>query len=387
MEKEFLFRGGETSMAKKRRKRKRVQRARSRQNALWLRFVTVFVCVVAAVLLIGTFFLLQAGEKKEKSNDGGGEAASGTQGNTASAPAAGDTEERKQEASDAYQEFLEGKREVCLDNDEILFSGLESGKSYYLADLLQSVTGDMQQMHGGAEGWNTKIGKLQYAYLDCGKDGIEELALRFYGIDLYSADDDSDKTCVIVYEDGKLFLRYGYESWARSATTLYYYGYINGSGSGGAAHAIGEEMLLDASGKAHALCNWDIFWGSDIASMTPYYAEQYDISSMYRTAFGEEETETGNISLEYYVIGEEEYFIFLSEEEMGEKENQFVELCKQAGMRFVTAEELEQYTDMRIGELGLDKTCLEQTELTWQEVDNPAYAEYLRGAETEGDGD
>lgn len=365
-------------MAKGNKGRKK-RRNKKRQNTLWLSFVTVFVCVLAVSLVVGTVFLLRFGERAQEIpvvQEAGqplqdGRSTPGSAGGSAAGNAAPPAEA----ALAAFQEFLDGKRDVIMDYE----TAAGRGKSFYLADLLKNITDDMRQMHAGVEGWNDRIGKLQYAYLDCAGDGIPELALKFVGLDIYSADDDSDMIDVIVYENGKLFCRYETQSWARSATSLYYYGYVSGSGSAGAAHMTGEEVILDMSGKPHTLCRWDIFQGGDIGTMTPYYAEKYDISSMYHTVFGDDPgADDPERSLGYYVVGEEEYFSFFTEGEMGEREKQFTGLCEQAGMKFTTEEEVGRYEDGLLAGLGIGRSCLERREPEWTDVDNTVFTEYIR---------
>lgn len=374
-------------MAKGKKGRKK-KKGKRKQNTLWLSFVTVFVCVLAVSLVVGTVFLLRIGERSQQNTgvqDAGKPAHNGNASGTQDvltiqkdtgedmAGSAAHFSDTAEEALTAFEEFLEGKRQVCVEQE----ASVNYGKNCFLADLLQGITEDMKEKHAGAQGWNDKISRLQYAYLDCGNDGIPELALRFEGMELYSADDDSDLTAVIVYENGNLFCRYEAQSWARSVTDLYYYGYAPGSGSAGAAHMVGEETLLDTAGRPHTLCRWNAFLSGEIAAMTPYYAEKYDISSMYHSVFREMEPVCEG-ELDYYEIGGEEYFSFSTEGEPGEREKQFVELCRQAGMKFPTTEELEQYKGSILTALELDQNCLERKEPDWKEVDDPAYAEYFR---------
>ena len=61
---------------------------------------------------------------------------------------------------------------------------------------------------------------VEYAYIDCGNDGVEELAVRFVGMGIYEPGDDSTVVYVIKEIDGQLEYCYKYQTWARSETTL-----------------------------------------------------------------------------------------------------------------------------------------------------------------------
>ena len=65
-------------MAKGKKGRKK-KKGKKNQNTLWLSFVTVFVCVLALSLVIGTVFLLRIGERTQQKT-GSGDAGKPAQG-------------------------------------------------------------------------------------------------------------------------------------------------------------------------------------------------------------------------------------------------------------------------------------------------------------------
>lgn len=152
----------------------------------------------------------------------------------------------------AYEKFMKNESKVSFDrfmpknkknmDDKDLF---KKGSEYALSEVLSIVTANYFQNFT-----NKKIGYIDYSYIDCGKDGVNELVLCLNGMDLYSKDDSSTLVYIIKYIDGKLSLCYYYETWARSHSTLNEYGYCESGGSSGASN----------SGENYGLINKDGIW-------------------------------------------------------------------------------------------------------------------------------
>ena len=102
-----------------------------------------------------------------------------------------------------------------------------------------------------------RLDKIEYAYIDCGKDGIEELALHI----CTPGGDDWNEFIIIKEIDGVLEAVYSDIAWARSRKNLNEYGYFYNDGSGGAAYSGYSKEYVDGDGKRHFLYNdWTMGW-------------------------------------------------------------------------------------------------------------------------------
>ena len=147
-----------------------------------------------------------------------------------------------------YHEFLNNRAEVTFDlldvygTDSFFDSKTLQGNSYTLEKLTQILIANYQ------DSGNMEL-HIQYASIDCGKDGIPELALR---IDTPTVDDWSQFFVLKEY-DGQLKAVYTCNTWARSYLEVNVYGYISHYGSGGAATSYYQKDFVDADGKYHFL--------------------------------------------------------------------------------------------------------------------------------------
>lgn len=129
-----------------------------------------------------------------------------------------------------YESFLDN-RDVCYLTEEFCtydrerFYGVggeeenfKEGQAYFLSGLVEKLANRYDEGFIG--------GKISFAAIDCGMDGIEELALRFEGLD-----DWSDRGLILIFciRDGKLYLCHEFEDegwWGWNSTELFYSGYM-----------------------------------------------------------------------------------------------------------------------------------------------------------------
>lgn len=111
---------------------------------------------------------------------------------------------------ESYEKFMKNEMKVSCDcympkdfTGEALF---ENGSEYTLSEVL-----DIDTAHYFENSADKKIKSIDYSYIDCGKDGVNELVLRLNGMNIYDEDDDSTLVYIIKYIDGKLSFCYKYE--------------------------------------------------------------------------------------------------------------------------------------------------------------------------------
>lgn len=148
---------------------------------------------------------------------------------------------------EAYEKFLKNETKVSFDHfmptDNMGEAFYKNGREYTLLEVLDIVTSYYFKYST-----NSKIKYIDYSYIDCGRDGVNELVLRLNGLDIYNEDDDSTLVYIIKYIDGTLSLCYYYETWARSESTMNEYGYYQSGGSNGATNHSSDYGLIDKDG-------------------------------------------------------------------------------------------------------------------------------------------
>lgn len=159
---------------------------------------------------------------------------------------------------DVYEGFLQGTGALNLDYysqnrlsdaggasyvDDII-RDIPADRSYTLSEFEETLSGILHEEENYyPEG---DITEVEYAYLDCGADGIQELALRLKGP---FVDQQSELTLIIKEMDGRLQLIHAFVTWSRSFTEINEYGFLTGDGSNGATNHSSDAAYLDADGR------------------------------------------------------------------------------------------------------------------------------------------
>ena len=182
----------------------------------------------------------------------------------------------------AYEEFLTGKcRAVIADYiyTDTSYRGTfladaETGgwqkDSFSLRDLTDRILSEIVEYCG-----MEKEVELQYALIDCGNDGKKQLALRAYGLGIYSINEYSALTMVFDYKDGNVAMIYAADTWGRSDNELYKNGYVLGGGSGGADCHYVWEGIIGADGIYRKSFECHMETGQGFYEMS-YYGDVWD---------------------------------------------------------------------------------------------------------------
>ena len=194
---------------------------------------------------------------------------------------------------------------------------------------------------------------IQYTYLDCGNDGVEEIAIRFVGLDLYSPGDDSDLTMVITCNGKSPEVVFSCESWARSYTSPRYHGCIPSSGSAGAGDHPFDMQYLDADGNLHMVYDGQALGGWWFRDIEP---DIYD--AVFSSEPGAEVT--------HYEIDDADYYVMHSyDTSIDSLCEEYVSLCEQKGMRFVSDEEIDELIAEYAEKLGIEYDWMFEEEVEW----------------------
>lgn len=262
--------------------------------------------------------------------------------------------ESDREEAQAYESFLKGecKAEVSghyYSETEYLNPLSDNKEGFYFQDALKEVVeGIRDRCVDGME-------RIEYALIDCGNDGKPELALRFYGVSIYSMHDSSSVVMIFDCVDGQVELIYAVDAWARSSTDIYPDGYVQGGGSGGASTHYVSEGIIGADGVFRSVYEMCIESGGGFYEMKPYPYEENGEETLWATFFD-------------CTMGEEKvyaYEIADVQEDVRENIKSYIrENEEYMGVKFLTYEEMDALIDERALSLGVTKEMSER--LPWE---------------------
>lgn len=163
---------------------------------------------------------------------------------------AGQNDKKDSEGGEAFEAFLAGsgtlsfdyyKKNVFVEQEYLSYEdetikNCFSEKEYTLDEIKDSLN----------KNYDNSVGTVEYAYIDCGADGVKEMALRIQGT---FVEPDSSMTYVIKEMDSQLQVVYAYAGWARSSTDINEYGFVTGGGSNGASNHGYYAACVNADGR------------------------------------------------------------------------------------------------------------------------------------------
>lgn len=267
----------------------------------------------------------------------------------------------------------ENKYEKFLNDEEVLFfhkynhydyiddiKYFEEEKGYTLSEIVRILVEKYYEFSD-----TTEMDSISYAYIDCGMDGVEELAISFNGMDIYCQNDDSTLVYIIKDIDNHLELCYYYETWARSSAFINEYGYFVSSGSSGATRHGAEYGLIDKNG------DWKFILGEE---------EELDILFVN---YPEELSRVGNVAavkayegnIAFYTIslGDENVYSFEVFDDNYENitepymytDSVYKEIFDEAGVTVLPREEIEQMIAGKEKQVGLTEEIRNGQQIEW----------------------
>ena len=288
-------------------------------------------------------------------------------------------ESEDETSMEAYEKFLKNETILFFENymqkNDFDSDSFETGRGYTLSEVLRNITTDYLQYSE-----NKKIDAIDYSYIDCGKDGVKELVLRFNGMNIYSQDDDSTLVYIIKYIDGKLVLCFSYETWARSESSINEFGYYGSQGSGGASNYGESYGLVDKDGNWQFIVSisreYDInqlFWPEEIARI-PIIAEKKGITQgvEFDTIWFDENDHEKEIYT-YYVYDEN------AEIETADlyTNSIYKDMFDEAMVPFNTPDEISAMIKAKRELLGATDEIVNGDEIAWLPLDSSMFKEFV----------
>lgn len=167
--------------------------------------------------------------------------------------------------STIYERFLNNEETVCIDcNADVTEGGTDcfsfkkdQGKELTLSDIISEIEDYSNQNNDGypevSEAW---ISKIEYAYIDCGKDGTQELAIRMTCMESIYNMEKNIEHLIINEKGGRLETVYcnGKSSYTNSDLIITEYGCITSK----EPHFDDELMdvhreMIDSDGEYHSI--------------------------------------------------------------------------------------------------------------------------------------
>ncbi len=251
----------------------------------------------------------------------------------------------------AFKKFLEGDRTVYVGEGKWLSN--QEQMDLTLRDMLKKVEDTYLESSD-----KDTVSGIKYAYLDCGDDGVEELALKFEGLDIYSADDDSYSIVVISCKDGALELVYACDSWARSYTDINYYGCIFSEGSGGAGDHLAEMGYINADGVVQTVYTVEILDGQWVSNIS---------NEVYSEVFGDSSSSEPDMQVGIYEFNGATYYLSALGNHATQKCKDYIERLQAEGKNFTEEQEIDDLLRQYVAELGLKDEWLQRGDLDWRQ--------------------
>ena len=255
-----------------------------------------------------------------------------------------------EQSGNLYEDFLAGKAKAKFTGEADLASYitlgnvLTKGESYTLDEIIKN-----GEKGDGFEAY-TYTGSESHRYIDCGKDGNQELLVELGFGEEFTLD------MVIKDMGGELNIIYSRDQWSRSNLEIADDGTIESSGSGGATiHGV-DKSYIDAAGKYH------FFYGSEeYGSPYSYYAYKngdyvvLDFEGLNAEQF---------MVISYWTSEEEnrDYYYTLCEldpnynicytEDLYMDSNPFKQKFDEAGIQVYTVDDVEKMLKDRASQIG-----------------------------------
>lgn len=220
------------------------------------------------------------------------------------------------------------------------------------------------------------IGGVSYSYIDCGLDGVPELALLYEKINLYSESIEDQQAFIIKAIDDKLQVCFAENFGYRAFLTIKYNGCMTYSGSAGAAYYVNVYRYVDKDGKTEFIYDtstsynpYDLFYEMEGFDESKY--EDILSNSMYeeysfREQRADEEYDSYKKDKKYvYYEVDDNYGPIPNNPGIYEPDSDFAKTFALAGVNFVKPDEISKCIDERLEETGVTQEMLDAQEVNW----------------------
>ena len=259
------------------------------------------------------------------------------------------------DAKAAYESFLKGDRKT------VFFSSADDRREFTVKELGDALCKDLIR-----EGNDVFISDVQYAYIDCGLDGVPELAVDYHVTQQYldNYPDTAIQHYVIRLAGDELEALWYGETYYRTATTINQAGYITSGGSYSAMGHFYEFSLLDKNCDMQFLYSADYEMGHSEPLISRFNIDYLELPDEYQhdnDFEGDYEVDTYNFTKYMY---DDDYsyaeyrannmYVFLDAKgEQAEVPEPWASFYKEKGIKVYTQNEMQDLITNYLKEVGV----------------------------------
>lgn len=271
-----------------------------------------------------------------------------------------------------YEDFIAGSGTVSVGSET---RHLTEGE-YTLAELVENMQTDLENY-----GLPTTLSEIDYALIDCGKDGFPELALKLPFEDENGYQDASTDYVIIRPFQGTLSVVTVEETYYRTETSINEYGYINYGGSGGATQYYSENKVVTADGELYSLYSEttyfgigslafspDVIYGDLASAVVPGDFEFGDKYEIHAYNFGYESAFDPSTQPEEYSadLAKNRVYVFTDNDGNDAMPDEaYIRLCADNGISIVSSEDIKTMIGERCALYGATEDILAGEEPDW----------------------
>ena len=273
-------------------------------------------------------------------------------------------------AERAYMKFMSGDSLTVSDIDEV--NTFRKGNRYGLSEIIDDYLKEELNIEDrGKYG----LKDAYYSYIDCGNDGIEELAVKLVFEFPYG---DWNHVYFFRYDGGEVHL-IGCDEWGyRSDIMINKYGYVVNSGSGGANIHVWDYYYFDKDGNRIFLVSEEMVYGMDTPRVPYWCIPENDRNGYPEDSYNENGYTVLYANFEEYKYEEnkdfDEYYRNQIYSFTDDKENDAVpsaelqRFYKKSGIKWYTSEEYESIINEHKDKLGATKEIRDADEPRWRSL-------------------
>ncbi len=271
-----------------------------------------------------------------------------------------------------YEDFIAGPGTVAVGGDTPF---LEPG-DYTLSDMVEGIQASLE-----GEFIPSELLEIDYALIDCGKDGFPELALKLPFSDPEGVRETPTEYVIIRPFNGELSVVTIEESFYRSETVINEYGYIVNSGSNGASSHESTNYVITSDGEFYKLYTTYNYFGLE----APVFCREALSTSLQEILAPTEAESVGDYTLtavifdyesdydpetEYEEYSDERcknaYYAFRDGEgNDAEVDEAYAQLCADNGISILPISEIGDMIGEYVSQYGLTEEIIDGEEPDW----------------------
>lgn len=256
-------------------------------------------------------------------------------------------ESETMDAVSAYYSFL-GIGDNPTEIKAVVDEGVEIGYFDYEHENVgkELSLSDIGNILGGVRSVGGESNQFNAAFSFVNRDDVCMLVVKFKGVGIDGAGDDSETTFIVVQKEDGLHITYSFSKWSRNNSYISSSGYIWSSGSAGAGEQITTGGILDKNGNYI-----EVFFDDWLIGDWLKASNDEKMSACYSAAFGNE-TQDNNVGVDIVTVDGKQYYMHSSiADEYTQEDNEFVNALEEEGIEWTTAEQLRTIVNERAEEL------------------------------------